>query len=428
MRPVQSLSAAALALVFLAGCAVNPVTGERELSLYDERWEISTGEQYYAPLRQQQGGDFVLDDELVSYVQDVGQRVAAHAPRSLPYEFAVLNSSVPNAWALPGGKVSINRGLLTEMRSEAELAAVLGHEVAHAAVRHSARQQSRTALTQGAVLLGGIAVGVATERDDYATIAVLGGMLGAQLIGQRYSREAEREADLWGTRWMHAAGYNPDGAVRLQQSFVRLSEGRNPGFIQGLFASHPPSPERVTNNLRLAEELGREGEIGSERYQQKIARLKALEPAYEAHDAGRKALAQGDFRTALSEAEKALAMEDGEALFHALKGDALASMDRLDEAERAYSRALERDQGWFYHHLRRGMVRERLGDLSNARPDLQASLQRLPTAQAHLYLGDIERRAGNRPQAIEHYRQAARSDDETGQRARKALVDMGVAP
>ena len=203
MKRLKIWLLAALTLSLLGGCAVNPVTGERELSIYDERWELATGEQYYAPLRQQQGGDFVLDPDLVGYVQEVGQRVAAHAPRTLPYEFAVINSSVPNAWALPGGKVSINRGLLTTMRTEAELAAVLGHEVAHAAVRHSAQQQSRSALTQGAVLLGGIAVGVATEREDYATIAVLGGMLGAQLVGQRYSRDAEREADLWGTRWIH---------------------------------------------------------------------------------------------------------------------------------------------------------------------------------------------------------------------------------
>ncbi len=419
---------AALALSLLGGCAVNPVTGERELSIYDERWEIATGEQYYAPLRQQQGGDFVLDPVLVDYVQEVGQRVAAHAPRTLPYEFAVINSSVPNAWALPGGKVSINRGLLTTMRTEAELAAVLGHEVAHAAVRHSAQQQSRSALTQGAVLLGGIAVGVATEREDYATIAVLGGMLGAQLVGQRYSREAEREADLWGTRWMHAAGYNPQGAVRLQQSFVRLAEGRNPGFIQGLFSSHPPSRERVQNNQQLAQQLGQQGEIGAERYQQKIARVQSLQPAYTAHDAGRKALAEGDHEGALAKANEALQIEDREALFHALRGDALASMDQLQEAERSYSQALRHDQEWFYHHLRRGMVRERLGDYRNARPDLQASLKRLPTAQAHFFLGNSERALGNRRQAIEHYRAAAQSEDSVGQQARKALADMGVPP
>ncbi len=426
MKPFTRTATLVLILVGLVGCAVNPVTGERELSLFDERWELTTGEQYYAPLRQQQGGDFVLDQELVTYVQEVGQRVAAEAPRQLPYEFSVINSSVPNAWALPGGKISINRGLLTEMESEAELAAVLGHEVAHAAARHSAQQQSRAALAQGAVLIGGVAVGVATEREDYAMVAVLGGMLGAQLISQRYSRNAEREADYFGTRWMHAAGYNPHGAVSLQRSFVRLSEGRDPGFLSGLFASHPPSRERVVNNQRLAEELGREGIIGEDRYQQMIARIKALEPAYEAHDKGRRALAQGNFDEALAAADEALGIEDGEALFHSLRGDALASKSRYADAEAAYSRALARDDSWFYHHLRRGMVREQQRDFANARIDLRNSVDLLPTAQGHYFLGNVERASGNRQAAIENYRIAAQSDDDTGQRARRALADMGA--
>ncbi len=415
-----------LAVLAASGCAVNPVTGKNELSLYGEDWELQTGAQYYAPLRQQQGGDFVLDPELVDYVQSVGQRVASHSDRELPYEFAVLNSSVPNAWALPGGKISINRGLLTEMDSEAELAAVLGHEVVHAAARHGASQQSRTALIQGAVIVGGVAVGVATEREDYAAVAIMGGMIGAQLISQRYSRDAERESDFYGTRYMHAAGYNPEGSVRLQEAFVRLSEGRDPGFMQGLFASHPPSPERVENNRRLADQLGREGELGEQRYRRMMARLKSLEPAYEAHDKGRLALNEGRHAEALSLAEEALALESGEAIFHALKGDALASVERYREAEQAYGEALKHDQGWFYQHLRRGMVRAELGNHAAARGDLEASLERLPTAQGHYFLGMVERASGNRQRAIEQLRIAAQAQGEVGDRARKALSDMGA--
>ncbi len=416
-----------LMILLVAGCAVNPVTGERELSIFDESWELQVGQEYYAPLRQSQGGDFVLDAELVAYVQEVGQRVAAEADRELPYEFYVLNSSVPNAWALPGGKMAINRGLLTEMDSEAELAAVLGHEVVHAAARHGAQAQSRGALLQGAVILGGVAVGVATEREDYATVAMLGGMVGAQLINQRYSRRAELEADRFGMVYMHRAGYNPEGAVALQESFVRLSEGRDSGFLAGLFASHPPSRERVEANQRTADELGREGTVGEQRYRQMIARLNALQPAYKAHDEGRRALGRGEFEEALAKAEEALAIESGEAIFHALKGDALASQSNYREAERAYSAALQRDTGWFYQHLRRGMVREQLGNLDGARTDLAASIERLPTAQGHYFLGNVERRAGNRQRAIEHYRVAAQSTDETGERARQALRDMGAS-
>lgn len=420
------LPALFVAALLTSACAVNPVTGERELSFFDEAWELQVGQEHYAPLRQSQGGDFVLDQELVAYIKEVNQRVAEQSDRELPYEIEILNSSVPNAWALPGGKMSINRGLLTEMNSEAELAAVLGHEIVHAAARHGAQAQSRAALAQGAVMIGGIAVGVATDRGDYATVAMLGGMLGAQLVTQRHSRRAELEADRFGMVYMHRAGYNPEGAISLQQTFVRLSEGRDPGFLQGLFASHPPSRERVEANQRTADELGREGIIGEERYQRMIARIKALEPAYKAHDDGRRALADQRYDEALAKAEEALAIENGEAIFHALKGDALASKGQYSDAERSYSAALQRDAGWFYQHLRRGMVRHELGNLDGARNDLQASIERLPTAQGHYFLGNVERAAGNRQRALDNYRIAAQADGEIGQRARQALNEMGA--
>jgi predicted Zn-dependent protease len=414
------------ALALLAGCATNPVTGERDLSLVGEQWELDVGAQQYAPLKQAQGGEFTLDPGLVDYVRQVGQRLAAVADRDLPYEFSVINESVPNAWALPGGKISINRGLLTEMDSEAELAAVLSHEIVHSAARHGAQNQSRSILLQGAVLAGGIATGAATEDEGYTQAALLGGMIGAQLISQRYSREAEREADRYGMRYMKRAGYNPRGAVELQETFVRISEGRRRDVFSALFASHPPSRERVENNRRLLAELGDAGEIGREAYRRELARLARAQPAYAAYDEGREALRQGDADLALRKAAQAIDIEPAEPIFYGLRGDALAEREEYGGAERAYTEALQRDPGWFYHHLRRGQARAELGRLSEARGDLEASIDRMPTAVAHLTLGNVERRAGNRGGAIDHYRIAAQSDTPTGQQARRALAEMGA--
>ncbi|MDX1627033.1 MAG: M48 family metalloprotease [Wenzhouxiangellaceae bacterium] len=421
------LLAFAAALLLAGGCATNPVTGERELSLVGEDWERSVGEQQYAPLRQAQGGDFLLDPGLVDYVQDVGQRVASVSDRELPYEFEIVNESVPNAWALPGGKIAINRGLLMEMDSEAELAAVLGHEVVHAAARHGAQQASRGMLLQGAVLAGGIAAGQASEDGQLAQVALLGGMVGAQLINQSYSREAEREADRYGMIYMDRAGYNPRGAVELQETFLELSEGRTPSGFSAWLSSHPPSQERVENNRELLAELGDEGIIARERYQDKLSRLRRAQPAYEAYDEGRKAFADKDFDTALAKANEAIRRDPAIALSYSLKGDVLAERERYRDAERAYSQALQRNSAWFYHYLKRGMVRHELGRLDGARTDLEASNERIPTAVAHFYLGNIARERGNRQDAIEHYRVAAQSQTEIGQRARAQLQQMGVA-
>ena len=128
-----------LPIVFLAGCAVNPVTGKNELMLLDETQEITMGATQYEPSQQSQGGRYLSDPDLTRYVSEIGQRLARVADRSLPYEFVIIDDSTPNAWALPGGKIAVNRGLLTKLNSEAELAAVLSHEIVHAAARHSAK-------------------------------------------------------------------------------------------------------------------------------------------------------------------------------------------------------------------------------------------------------------------------------------------------
>ena len=128
-----------LGLMVVGGCAVNPVTGKQELNLVSRSQEIAIGTKQYLPTQQMQGGAFRTDPDLTPYVNRIGQKIAARTHIDLPYEFVVLNNSVPNAWALPGGKIAVNRGLLAELETEAELAAVLGHEIAHATIGHGPR-------------------------------------------------------------------------------------------------------------------------------------------------------------------------------------------------------------------------------------------------------------------------------------------------
>jgi Zn-dependent protease with chaperone function len=270
-----------LSLALLPACTTNPVTGESEFTLMSEAQELQIGEQYYLPTQQSQGGELRIDPGLSAYVSDVGQRIAAVSDRKLPYEFVVLNSSVPNAWALPGGKIAVNRGLLTALENEAELAAVLGHEVVHAAARHSAQAQTRGMLLQGA-LIGSM---IGAQGSDYANLIMAGASLGAQLITQRYGRDAERESDYYGIEYMVRAGYDPRAAITLQEKFLALAQdqGRNPSWFEGLFLSHPPSAERIENNRQAVAALALEGrdlELGRARYQEALAFLNDAAPAY----------------------------------------------------------------------------------------------------------------------------------------------------
>ncbi len=408
--------------IFLSGCATNPVTGKRELSLVSESKEIAIGEQQYAPMRQSQGGDYVVDEELTEYIDEIGQKLAAVSDRKLPYEFKVLNSSVPNAWALPGGKIVINRGLLTELKDEAELAAVIGHEIVHAAAKHGARTMSRGMLMQGAML----ATVVASQGKDYAQLAQMGAGLGAQLITTKYGRDAERESDLYGMEYMSRAGYDLQGAVDLQKTFVRLSEGQKSDWISGLFASHPPSQERVDNNIKTAANKPLGGERGKARFESKIAHIMRTKPAYDAYDKGRKALVNGKLDEARRLANQALSVEPKEGHFHALLGDIELERNQPEAAKQHYDTALGLNDTFFYYHLQRGLINEQLDAHEAAKRDLNKSLKLLPTANAYNSLGNIAKLSGNLKKAKAYFIKAAGDEGESGKLAYGSLVELDL--
>jgi predicted Zn-dependent protease len=410
----------ALTIVFLVGCSVNPVTGKRELMTVSPAQGIEMGKQNYVPMQQSQGGEYDVDPILTSYVQSVGNRVAAQSGVSLPYQFVVLNNSVPNAWALPGGKIAINRGLLTELESEAELAAVLGHEAVHAAARHTAKQISRSQIMQ----LGVATTAIATSDSDYGNLFAGGANMLAQLGLSKYGRAAELESDLYGMQYMSKAGYDPQGAVSLQKTFVRLNEDRKSDWVNGLFASHPPSQERVQANIATAAGLPSGGTVGRDGFQNAMQKTMNTIPAYKAYDEGRKALSEDKIDEALGLSNKALGLYGDEAHFHALRGDVRLAADKYDMAITNYNRAISRREGFFYYHLQRGLAKKELGQIEGAVTDLNRSLALLPTAPAHFALGDIALDRGNLPEAIKHFKVVAKSDGDYGKAATAALVKL----
>ena len=412
-----------LAIVSLGGCAVNPVTGKNELMTVSPKQDLEIGEQNYAPMLQSQGGAYDVDPLLTDYVQSVGAKLAAVSDVQLPYEFTVLNSSVPNAWALPGGKIAINRGLLTELNSEAELAAVLGHEIVHAAARHTAKQMSRGQLMQGMVL----ATSVATSNTNYGDYAVGGAAVAAQLITTKYGRGAELESDKYGMKYMRNAGYDPQGAVVLQETFVRLSEGHDQDWISGLFASHPPSNERVKANRQTAKKWPAGGTVGTDSFRAAMQKTFEAKPAYDAYDEGREALGEKNNDEALSLANKALDIFPAEANFHALRGDVRLLNKQYDMAVTNYNRAIGRRDDFFYYHLQRGLAKKELKQNDAAAADLERSLELLPTAPAHYNLGLIKQDRGQTDAAIEHFRVVATSDGDYGKAAQGQLARLELA-
>ena len=421
MQKKYSLLYALVLSLAVTACGTNPVTKKKEFQFVSQDKEIAIGKENYSPARQSQGGDYIIDPELTSYVQGIGKRLAAVSDRpELPYEFVVLNDSIPNAWAMPGGKIAFNRGLLYELNSEAELAAVMGHEIVHAAARHGAKSMERGVLLQGAM----IAVGIGAQNSNYGNLIVGGSQLGAQLVSSKYGRDAESESDLYGMKYMKKAGYDPAAAVTLQETFVRLSAGKQSDFISGLFASHPPSPERVAANKVTLAKLGAGGEMGVEAYAKNVGKVKATQAAYKAYDDGVAALKKGDTATATTLAQKAIAGEPKEARFQGLLGDIAFTQKKPQEAINYYAKAIAMQPDYFKPHAQTGIALYNMSKKAEAETYLKKANSLLPTAPAALYLGEIAEARGDIDGALQNYQLAAGSNSDIGKEANERGVRL----
>jgi predicted Zn-dependent protease len=258
--PLQAFARNVCALlaicVALAGCATNPVTGSPDLVFQSEAGEIARAKEVHPMMLQQFGG--VYDDQKIqAYVNDIGQRIAKAGQRpELTYTFTVLDSEDINAFTTGGGYVYITRGIMNYLNNEAELTAVLGHEVGHINARHPVRQQSKSTLSN----IGAAAVGILTGSGDLAGLA---NYAGAALISG-YGRDQELEADRLGAEYLVKVGYAPEhmiDVVRLlkNQELMEIrrarEEKRDPHVYHGVFATHPDNDQRLTEVVKAADKL-----------------------------------------------------------------------------------------------------------------------------------------------------------------------------
>ena len=403
-----------------SGCSINSVTGENELLFTSVITDTELGERNYGLLKQAQGGDYHSDPGLQRYVSDVGQRLAAASDnRELPYEFSLVNSPVPNAWALLGGKIAITRGLLLHLRDEAQLAAGLAHEIIHATARHPESHKTRGTLIEFGVGLMQQGFNDQQHRDT----AEVDSSSRVSAMLSHYGREELMDADFYGMHFMARAGYEPLAAVEVQQTFLALSNNREGSWFRELFSSHPPSMRRIKANQITARKL-----VPGNRYKNRFdAATKILRQDTAAYSLARRAsraLSNNNPHKALELLDKAIAVQPGEEEFWRLQGDAWRALDALSAAERAYSTAIGRNKNFYLNHLSRGEIRYRQGKLTEGIKDIQRSHSFLPTYKASYHLGVAAFQIGDIEQA-ERYLQAASNDEGSiGSLARTELMNL----
>jgi len=229
--------------------------------------DIRLGNDSAAKVEKDLGG-LLNDPKITAYVSAVGKKVAANSKLpNLPYSFHVINNKVINAFALPGGRVYVTKGLLDTLSTEAQLAAVLGHEISHAAARHGIQQTAAT--------LGLNTVSLALAGNNAAKQAMTGVV--SSLVTAQYSQSQESEADILGLDAAVKSGYNPFGAVEVMQILQAKGGNQNVDW----FASHPLTSTRVAElkGTILGSGYTNTGEVGAERYQVIMSRTVADKPS-----------------------------------------------------------------------------------------------------------------------------------------------------
>jgi len=232
---------------FATGCAVNPVTGKPQLMLVPEERDVEI-DRKYAPMQFSADYGPLQNKALNRYINRTGLKIAHHTHRpNMPYSFRGVNAVHMNAYAFPGGSIAITRGMLIELENEAQLAAIIGHELGHVNARHTAQQMTANIISQ--VVVTGASLLAASE--GYGDLASQLGMFGKSVFLASYSREDEREADKLGMEYMVKAGYNPYGMVEVMDILRRHSHHKG-GIAETLFADHPMSEERYETALKRA--------------------------------------------------------------------------------------------------------------------------------------------------------------------------------
>ena len=387
------------------GCATNPVTGSTQFMTVSEEEEIRIDRQF-SPM--QFSSDFgpTQDRALNAYVEGIGKALASRSHRPhMPFSFRVVNATYINAYAFPGGSIACTRGILLTLDNEAELAALLGHEIGHVSARHTAEQLSKGQLTN--IVVGGLSIIADVAAPGMGQVASSLGGFGAGAFLASYSRDNERQADALGTEYMVKAGYGPEGMVGLMQMLNSLHKS-TPSSIEIMFATHPMSDERyqsAVNAVRTTYAGAKGLPLYRERYMDNTARLRSIKGAIDEMQKGDKALAAKNYSQAEDHYQTALrqAPNDYAGLVSMAKCQLIQKKygEGARYARQAKSVYPQETQG----HYLSGFAALNLKEYDSAYQDFQAAQRLLPgNPNTLFFMGYAQEGMSHRPEAAREYR------------------------
>lgn len=329
---LMAVSTGAVATTSLQGCAKSPVTGKSILVGMTEAQERSIDKEV-APHQFSQDLGPVQDDQTNAYVRSIGESMAVKTHRpGMPYNFRVLNANYVNAYTFPGGAMGLTRGIVTDMQNEAELAALLGHELGHVNARHAAQRQGKTMVAQAAV----VGVNVAARDSQWGALAGILGQVGSSALLSSYSRDNEREADALGQEYMTRAGYPAEGMTDLHKLLVS-KHSAEPSMLETMFSTHPMPKERVELAQHVAKTRYKPfagAPVNKERYLDSTARIRSLKPTIKACQQGESAAARKKLPEAEGHFAKAIKFKKDDYAANVLMAKTLIAQKKTVEARR----------------------------------------------------------------------------------------------
>ncbi|HWR57979.1 MAG TPA: M48 family metalloprotease [Thermodesulfovibrionales bacterium] len=406
----------------MLGCAINPVTGKQELMFFSEEDEINFGNNLYpnALWGAEGGGGPYHDERLKAYLGGIVERTqrVSHRP-NLPVSFEIQNSSVPNAWAIPG-HVVITRGLLAALDNEAEFAFIMGHEMGHVSARHSARQMSEGILLGVGLAAAGLALGDTEGSDVILGLSAIGG----SLLILKFSREDELEADRLGVLYMTRLGYDPGEAITAHKNLEKVSDayltsmGGDPherNFFEELLSTHPRTQIRLNEVGQIIASTPpsrKAGDgIGASYFRTMTADLRRVNSVYrDYYDKAVIAFRRGDLVECERYLNRAITAEKYQAPFYSLEGFVLLKRKDYYGAERYFNGALSLDRNHQPAIRGLGMIDYFRTNYGDAVRHLRLSLSLYPEdTGAHYFLGMSYYRTDRYREAIPHLSKVAES-------------------
>ncbi|MBI5665296.1 MAG: M48 family metalloprotease [Nitrospirae bacterium] len=364
--------------------------------LVSEEQEVSIGKNASPSLKWEFGGSYE-DRALETYLGTIVKDLWKNSERpNLPVEFHIQNTSLPNAFALPG-YVAITRGLLSEMENEAQFAAVMGHEIGHVMARHTAKRISRMQLQQV-----GIAIGAAALQGSKGGDALLAvGAAGSSLLLLKYDRDQEIQSDRLGVKYMSALGYDPHEALSahkvLEKSvdnyIKKLGKSREEdSFVSNLLSTHPRAEVRLSEIQDMINQLPPytikgDGKFGN-RFQTETKKINEINKIYHVYDKAEQDYRDKKYGEAEKGLQEAIKLNGSQAPFYNLLGFIKLQQKNYEEADKAFGRALAVSPGFQPSIYGRGLSYLYKGSYENAILEFKKSLDEFPGhAQSHYGLG-----------------------------------------